>query len=239
MMNERRDIRIGMLVRDAEGKKLGRVISCEETFFAVEKGLFFPRDYRLSYADIGQIIGDEIHMQAHGAHLTEPAMGVGAGQAATRAEQVRVPVAEEVLEAHKRSREAGEVKVTKEVVTEQKEIIVPVTRERVRVEHVDRTERPAQPGEATFKEQAVTIPLREEEVEVTKRPVVREEVAITKETEQREERVAGAVRKERVKVAGKEASESEEKIETEAERDERWKREVEAGIYPDEPHPRT
>jgi hypothetical protein len=75
-MSDRDDIRIGMLVRDAEGKRLGRVVSCEETFFEVERRGFFLRDPRLSYADIGQVIDQEIHLQSEERWKREPEAGL-------------------------------------------------------------------------------------------------------------------------------------------------------------------
>jgi uncharacterized protein (TIGR02271 family) len=68
----------------------------------------------------------------------------------------------------------------------------------------------AQPGEreeSAFQEQEIRIPVREEEVEVTKRPVVKEEIRVGKETRTEEQEVSGEVRKERVKVERNEPKE--------------------------------
>ena len=84
-------------------------------------------------------------------------------------------------------------------------LTVPVTREEVRIE---RTPVQGAGTEVTdvggaFQAKTVTIPVMEEEVTVSKRPVVKEEVRVYKEqrTEQRD--VQGEVRKEDVEVEGK------------------------------------
>jgi hypothetical protein len=45
MERSRRDIEEGLIVRTAEGEKLGRIIGCEQGSFIIEKGIFFPTDY--------------------------------------------------------------------------------------------------------------------------------------------------------------------------------------------------
>lgn len=113
-------------------------------------------------------------------------------------EQVAVPVYKEELDVTKREKQAGEVRVHKDVVEEEKEISVPVRRERVRVERRDVKDRPAM--HASFQEETVVVPLRAEEVEVQKRAVVDEEVVIRKDAIQEEQRVAETVRREKVEV---------------------------------------
>jgi uncharacterized protein (TIGR02271 family) len=107
-----------------------------------------------------------------------------------------MPLAEEELSAERKTREAGRVTLKKDVVTEEKTIKVPVTREEVRVERTPVSAGEARTGEGTFEKSAVTIPVHEEEIEVTKRPVVKEEVRVTK-TPYTEQRTASeTVRKE-------------------------------------------
>jgi uncharacterized protein (TIGR02271 family) len=55
-------------------------------------------------------------------------------------------------------------------------------------------------GEKAFQEEEIRIPVKKEEVEVTKRPVVKEEVRVRKETRTESQPVSGEVRKEEVKV---------------------------------------
>jgi len=112
---------------------------------------------------------------------------------------VTVPVAREELDVVKREREAGQVRITKEVVTEEQELSVPVRKERVRVERRDVGEsRPAM--SASFEDETIVVPLREEQVEVEKRARVSEEVVVHKDAVEEQRRVAETVRREQVDV---------------------------------------
>jgi uncharacterized protein (TIGR02271 family) len=115
-------------------------------------------------------------------------------------EEARMTLAEEQLDVTKRERDAGAVRLRKEVVEETKTIEVPVRREEVRVERVARTGEAPADASALFEEEEIAIPLREEEIEVHKRPVVTGEVRLAKETHQEERRVAETVRREEAHV---------------------------------------
>jgi uncharacterized protein (TIGR02271 family) len=134
------------------------------------------------------------------------------GRAANASEQVRVPVAEEELQANKIVREAGRLKVRKLVHTELRHFTVPVMREEVRVERVKvpegqtaTTDMNTGTDRESFREQEVNIPVMEEEVTVSKRPVVKEEVRISKDRTTEERPVSGEIRKEEVRIEGEEA----------------------------------
>lgn len=135
-------------------------------------------------ADYGQGIGETLES--------------GTGRRMTTEGEVSVPVAEERLEAEKRMREAGSVSVKKSVVTENKTMNVPVTREVVNVDRVEA--RGDAPAGTAFQEKDISIPVHEEEIEVSKRPVVKEEVQVRKGVEQHDEAVSGTVRREKVDV---------------------------------------
>ena len=78
---------------------------------------------------------------------------------------------------------------------------VPVTKEDVGVERVPADEARAPESEAgAFREDETRIPLVEEEIEVTKRPVVKEEVRARQERHTERRDVSGEVRKEDVEV---------------------------------------
>ncbi len=74
----------------------------------------------------------------------------------------------------------GEVRLYKEVVVEERTITVQVRRERLRVEHLpaDRPS-PVAPPSDVFQEKTIVVPLWEEEVVVSTRPVLREQVVVT------------------------------------------------------------
>jgi len=114
-------------------------------------------------------------------------------------ETLRMPVYEEELTATKRPVQEGQVRITKDVVAEERTLDVPVTEERVRVER-RAVDRDAGANAAAFKEETIEVPVRGEEVDVQKRVRVAEEVDVDKEAVQRTERVAGTVRREEVHV---------------------------------------
>jgi len=118
---------------------------------------------------------------------------------ADRTEAERLELRAEELEVQKRQREAGEVRVRKEVVSEERTIDVPVTREELVVERHPAGERAAASGDIREGEE-LRIPLMEEEVIVQKRPVVREEVSIGKREVAGTEHVAETVRHEELRV---------------------------------------
>jgi uncharacterized protein (TIGR02271 family) len=108
-----------------------------------------------------------------------------------------IQLREEELRAEKHRVQAGEVRVRKEVVTEERTIEVPVTREEVVIER-----RPAS-GAASGKideDEEIRIPLMEEEVRVEKTPVVREEVTLKKRQVQDTQEVSDTVRREEARI---------------------------------------
>jgi len=145
-------------------------------------------------------------LQRHGAYSMNTAGSAQAAHAshtatgtAVRAEGgQRVEVREEQLHAQKRPVETGEVRVRKEVHTEQQTVNVPVTREEVVIERHPASGR-ATSGDIRAGEE-IRIPVKEERVEVTKQPVVKEEVTVGKRQVHETEQVSGTVRKEEVKV---------------------------------------
>jgi uncharacterized protein (TIGR02271 family) len=110
-----------------------------------------------------------------------------------------IELREEELRAEKERVQAGEVRVRKEVVSEERSIEVPVTREEVVIER-----RPAAQGRTASGEieedEEIRIPLMEEEVRVEKTPVVREEVTLKKRQVQDTEEVSDTVRREEARI---------------------------------------
>ncbi|HEX8438268.1 YsnF/AvaK domain-containing protein [Archangium sp.] len=242
-MFQRTQLKEGMTVRSFDGEKLGRVFALGDDAFHIEKGLFFPKDYLVRYAEVSDIRDGEIILM-HGRESllrlsseakygttaglgttagydttstaatdlradTSSTAGLGLGSAsadlrtgattARRSEEIAIPVHKEELDVTKREVQAGEVRVHKDVVVEEKTVTVPVRRERVRVERRDvNPDRPAM--NASFQEETVTVPLRAEEVDVSKRAVVDEEVIIHKDEIQEERRVSEPLRHETVDI---------------------------------------
>jgi len=121
-----------------------------------------------------------------------------AGERGT-ADEGRLQLREEELQARKTPVETGQVTLGKDVVEEQKSVEVPVTREEVYVERraVDRpADRPVEAGA----EQTIEVPVREEQVEVETRPVVYEEVGLNKQQVVENQPVSDTVRREELRV---------------------------------------
>jgi uncharacterized protein (TIGR02271 family) len=117
----------------------------------------------------------------------------GRQEAQTEGEQ-RVRLREEELRAQKQPVETGEVRLRKDVVTEQKSIDVPVTHEEV---YIERRPGSGQPAEQPIGEgETIRVPVREEQVTVEKQPVVREEVELGKRPVQETKQVSDTVRRE-------------------------------------------
>ena len=114
-------------------------------------------------------------------------------------EELRVQRTEEELEAGTREREAGEVRVRKQVRTEREQVRVPKRHEEVHVERVP-VEEARETSEAEIGEDEIVIPVVEEEVVVEKRPVLKEEIRLRKDIVQDEEVVEEDVRREEVDV---------------------------------------
>jgi uncharacterized protein (TIGR02271 family) len=117
----------------------------------------------------------------------------------TTGDESSVELREEELRVEKERVKAGEVRLRKEVTTEDRTVEVPVTREEVVIER-----RPAASGReagGTIDEgEEIRIPLMEEEVRVEKTPVVREEVSLRKQQVQDTERVSETVRREEARI---------------------------------------
>jgi uncharacterized protein (TIGR02271 family) len=122
-----------------------------------------------------------------------------AGMSTQPAGEQRIQLRGELLRAVKERVQRGEVRLRKEVVTENQTINVPVSREEVVVEQVPASE--ASPASGSVGEQGeVRIPVSEERVKVSKEPVVTGEVRAQKRTVQDTQQVSDQVRHEEVKV---------------------------------------
>jgi len=132
-----------------------------------------------------------------------PSDASAAAPAPTAAEGGRtVKVHEEELHPRKHPVQAGEARVRKDVVTEHRQIDVPVEREEIVVERRPVSGRAASSADIGAG-QEIRVPVTEERVEVTKTPVVKEEVTVGKRKVKDTQRVSGDVRREEVHVERK------------------------------------
>ena len=118
---------------------------------------------------------------------------------ATDGSTIRVPVMEEQLNVQKNMQQAGEVQVHKEVVTEQVNIPVEVSREEVVITR-HAVNRDLAPGETTMGDEVLRIPVMEETVNVSKTAHVVEEIEIGKQRVTQQQNVSDTVRKEVVDI---------------------------------------
>jgi uncharacterized protein (TIGR02271 family) len=175
----------GMGVPDEDAKHFERGFQEGGVLVTVEAGGDAAR------ARQALVLGDADLGPAHAAMRTS---GSSASHGADRLE-----LREEQLDVDTERVQAGEVRLRKEVVTEQRTIDVPVTREEVVIERHDASARPAAEG-AIGDEEDIRIPLMEEEVRVEKTPVVREEITARKRQVQDTERVSETVRREEARI---------------------------------------
>jgi uncharacterized protein (TIGR02271 family) len=110
-----------------------------------------------------------------------------------------VPVHEERLEPSKHTEQAGEVQISKRVVTDQETIEVPVTEERVRVDW-RATAEDGTAAESDFQESSIEVPVSREVVDVNKRTVKTGELEVSRELDEHTEKVTESVRREVVDV---------------------------------------
>jgi len=113
--------------------------------------------------------------------------------------EAHIPLREERLNVEKEKVQKGEVKIHKEVITEQQHIDVPVTREEVVIEH-----HPASEARATAtpisQGETIRVPVSEEQVNVTKQTVETGEIDVKKRAVQSEQRVSDTVRREEPRI---------------------------------------
>jgi uncharacterized protein (TIGR02271 family) len=222
-------INAGMSVRSAEGERLGKVVNCEASGFMVEKGFLFPKDTMVPYERVVKIEDGDIYVSLTRAELgdagrlataattagaavmktqevkvEETTKGAGPTRLAAiepfgKAGEICVPLVEEEIVTGKRVEQVGAVRVRKEVITEEKQVTVPVMREVVRVERVS-VKHDVRPEDRPFEEVSYEIPIREEHVTIDKHAVVHEELHVGKEIQQAEEIASASLRRERADV---------------------------------------
>jgi uncharacterized protein (TIGR02271 family) len=121
--------------------------------------------------------------------------GTSAGE-----QDYRIQLRGEVLRTFRERVQRGEVRLRKEVVTENKTVQVPVSREELVIERTAASgHSPANAGEIGT-DQEIRVPLSEERARVEKQPVVNEEVRVGKRAVQNTENVSEDVRHEELRV---------------------------------------
>jgi len=220
-----------MMVVGLTGERLGKVIHLGPDTFTVEKGMLFPKDFQLRYDHIADVENGAIVYSltdAERPNLERPlgsAETVAAslfggkppagrpgkagniagnvGRKLGEGSEVRIPLMKEELDLEKYSREAGHVRLHKEVRVEERHFTVPLWREDVVVEHVmppDRGGALPDRASASFQEQTLDLALHEQDFRVDKHAVLREEVIVRMVAEAFEREGTTSVRTEELAV---------------------------------------
>jgi uncharacterized protein (TIGR02271 family) len=159
-------------------------------------------EYYVPLSAIREVHGDKIYLNVGKDRLEE--LESDTAMAETTDELVgtqgrTLELREEELSARKRSVQSGEVTLTTDVISEQRTMDVPVTREEVTVERKPVDRRPSD-RPISESDQTISVPVHEEQVRPEKRTVVYEEVGLEKHAVQETERVSGTVRREEAVV---------------------------------------
>jgi uncharacterized protein (TIGR02271 family) len=224
---DKNNVREGMFVTSTKGERIGKVIRSGSDTFVVEKGALFPKDYELRYDHITDVRNGGITYSLVDFFQREERLQRAAVPPATAAavststpdlnaarlaaakvtaaprlddKEVRIPLMREELEVDKVNRESGHVKIHKSVKSEEKHFTVPVRREEIVIEHVTSFAGSVGAEGAEFREETLDIPLHEEEVRISKHPVLREEVVIRMVAHSVEKEASAILRHEEAEV---------------------------------------
>lgn len=208
-------VREGMVVRTADGERLGVVVQRGEDTFVIEKGLLLPRDFIARYDEVAEVHGDEVRLRrtrdemipgpwlkAREREEVVPLGTFGAPQ------EIVVELAHEEAHPHTVIHEVGQLRIHKVVRTEVQHFSIPVRREELVVERLPDSDAPRSggleaasgPAGTPFEEASFVIPLREERVEFTRSTHVWQEVRVSKAAHEELRAVRTTVRRETAEV---------------------------------------
>jgi uncharacterized protein (TIGR02271 family) len=209
-------IQQGWDVYGSDDQKIGTVDQVASNYVVIQKGWFFTSDVYVPVQAIESVDAGEGRVYLNIAKGDVDAQGWTSppeeaeqtqeweGWAArgdrqtTDRESGTMALHAEELQAQKTTQEVGSVNLRKDVVEEQKNIDVPVTREEVQVRRTP-VDRPADTDTA-FQSDQIDVPVRADRVDVTKTPHVVEEVEVSKTPVEETKTVSDTVRRERVDV---------------------------------------
>jgi uncharacterized protein (TIGR02271 family) len=202
--------------RGSGDEDLGEVQQAGQDYVLVQRGMinkekfYIPKDQVESYdGNVLRFKMSEDDAKSRFLRDSPPPSSTTRKETTTvgQTEETTVPLTEERLGASKRE-SAKEATITKEPVTETKTVEVPVTHEEISVER-----RPASGSTTADKpvqsKTETKVPLKHEEVQVTKQPYVKEEVSVKKKPVTETRTVSDKVTSEKVKVKGTTGGEEE------------------------------
>jgi uncharacterized protein (TIGR02271 family) len=200
--------------RGTNDEDLGEVQEVAENYILVQRGIinkdkfYIPKDMVESYD--GELLRFSISEEdAKSRFLRDsppPTTAENEGlTAASKAEQTVIPVTGETINATTID-STREATVIKEPVTETKTVEVPVTHEEISIERRDVSERPTEQRPVQSKTET-KVPIKQEEVQVTKQPYVKEEIVIKKKPVTKTKTISEQVISEKVTVKNPEGEE--------------------------------
>ncbi len=216
------DIQSGWDVYGSDEQKVGNVDRVEQDYVIAHKGMFFPKDLYIPLAAIRRIEHDRVYLKVAKDDVEgqgwdmEPMATPGAARAGrgpaevTRAREApavrtaedaqTLHLREEQLRVNKERTQAGEVRVGKDVVEEQKTITVPVTREEVVIERTPGDGQPDEHDIGERSEETIRVPVSEERVSVEKVAVGTEDIRVGKREVTEQRQVTDTVRREEARI---------------------------------------
>jgi uncharacterized protein (TIGR02271 family) len=212
-----------VIKKEARGNNdedLGEVQEVGENYILVQRGLinkdkfYIPKDMVEGYD--GEVLRFSISEEdAKSKFLRDSPPTANEGlNAARKAEETIVPITAERLDASTRE-STREATITKEPVIETKTVEVPVTHEEISIERRDVSEHTIEERPVQSKSET-KVPLKQEEVQVTKQPYVKEEIIIKKKPVTENKTISEQLISEKVSVknpAGEEVGEDKERKE--------------------------
>jgi uncharacterized protein (TIGR02271 family) len=221
----------GWDVYGSDGEKVGAVEEVQPQYVVIGKGLIFHTERYVPVSAIASVENERVHLNIASQEidrqgwdqLPDVETDLTAADSATaddvspeprdrlvnESEHLRLPLAEEELDAQTREVDRGAVHVHKDVIVETQAVDTPLREEELRVQRyrVEREYATAEIPADAFQELEIQIPIRGEDVTISKRSVVREEVDISKVVRERSHQVTETVRREEIdlsRVAGEE-----------------------------------
>ena len=198
-------------VRTADDQGMGKVIAVPNNEDTVIISSQSADDlYRVPRSMVAGFNGAEVqlgltsdsmatfHVERADAFEAQPSDIIAEGRRAKQAmDETAIPVVEEKLNVSKR-KTIEEATVTKKPEKKRKSVKVPVTRERLVVER--RKAGSTKADKPVESQQEIKVPLKKEEVQVSKEPHVKEEVVVKKKPVTETRTVSDTVKSERVDV---------------------------------------
>jgi uncharacterized protein (TIGR02271 family) len=197
--------------RGTNDEDLGEVQDVAENYVLVQRGIinkdkfYIPKDMVESYdGDVLRFSISEEDAKSMFLRDSPPTANEGLN-AARKAEETVVPITAETIDTSI-SESTREATVIKEPIKETKTVEVPVTHEDITVERRDVSEHPTEERPVQSKTET-KVPLKQEEVQITKQPYVKEEIVIKKKPVTETKTISEQVTSEKVTVKNPEGEE--------------------------------